>query len=146
MISSKVSMQLAKDQFIKPGQIIIHEDGENISLEGMVDSKLAYEQAIAIALNTDGVDRVNAHTLQVANFESCMNDLHLSAQIKAQCLKLKLDPTLAFNYQDLSVSVTNGQAFMKVNLRQVSDAETLKSIASQFEGIQSVIVDISLTV
>lgn len=141
-ITAVITGKYAIDPLLDPFTIEVSTENGVVTLRGNVDSTIQYNRAVALAKETDNVQRVNASALTITSSQSPMSDAFTTFKIKMLLFKNSLFDGQNYSAWNIQVETNNGVVYMvgQVNSEQAKDQ--LLSMTHAEMGANKVIADI----
>jgi hyperosmotically inducible protein len=130
-IKSRVGRRLAMDPEVKRHQIDVDVINKVVTLRGKVDDRDAVQEAVRIAQNTKGVERVvNELQVEPGGEDRRDGDLGLKTRVGTQLLA---DPDV--KRYNIDVDVIDGVVYLSGVVHDQEAKEAAERVASNVEGV-----------
>lgn len=120
--------------------ILVDTDEDCVILSGMVDTNKQYESAIILAQSVKGINAINVDNLLIKTSEAPLNDLFITAKIKAKLIKENIFGES--DYWPIKVETKNSIVYLTGHVSNKAEGEHLIQLATEVDGVKSVVSSI----
>lgn len=142
-ITSKIYHAFERSPTLKNHNILVNTSDAYVILSGTVANYRQYEQAIIIVKTLSDIEGLNVDNLAVKNHDAPLNDLFITAQIKAALVKKHFFPRQNSASWPVSIKTQNAIVYISGHLSSNAKRKVLMELIGEIEGIQSIVSSVT---
>lgn len=142
-ITAKVNKAFERSSLLKKHHILVNTSDSYIILSGTVDNHKQYEQAVILVMTMPEAEGLNVDNLAVKNSDAPLNDLFITAQIKAVLLKKHFFPRQDSSTWPVSIKTKNAIVYVSGHLSSNAKRKALMELIGGVDGAQSIVSSVS---
>ena len=145
VITTKITAKITKDKNLNPLKITVSTTNGVVKLNGYVNNKQAFVDALRLANATKGVKAVDTDNLEIKPVNTTFTDTYITAKVEAAILKAKVMDDESIPLVGINAKTTNGVVTLSGEVKSNASITAILKRVNAVQGIKKIISDLRVT-
>ncbi len=143
-ITSIIKGKITKNKHLNPLNISVSTNKGIVTLNGRVDDKLAFVDALRIVTSTKGVKGINATDLEIKQINSAFTDAYITTKIEAAILEAKVVDDDSIPLVGINATTNNGTVTVSGTVSSNKSVVAILKRVKNLKGVKKVISNLEV--
>ncbi len=138
MITTKITAKFTESKQLNPFKISVVTEKGIVTLDGHVNDKKAYVEALRLVNKTSGVKEINSENLDIERVNTIFTDAYITAKVEAAVLKAKVLDDESIPLVGINATTENGVVTLSGKVGQSKSISAIIKRATAIRGVKEV--------
>ena len=144
VITTKITARYTESKNLNPLKISVSTTEGVVHLSGHVRDKLAFVDALRIAVNTKGVKSVRTNDLYIKKVNTAFTDAFITARVETAVLKAKVLDDESIPLVGINATTTDGVVTLTGHLKSAQSIAAIIKRVNTIRGVKKIIANLQV--